>query len=208
MDHVRVREGYRTWHGASHLDDARQAPVNYTHFDGYKQGPTTDSPFAPGERIPGLNVGGWYDAGDFDLRTQTQTRVIMDLAMAKEDFGVVRTIRRWTKRHAWCKCGNRTGFRISCSKCNMECCYCWPSITRSATRFRASSNRLWTNTPTWVMLLRKLMVKSMWSAWERLKATACIQDWPMIVGHSPRIRPRSATTRLGTRCGEPRVARV
>lgn len=88
MDHVKVREGYRIWHGASHLDDARQAPVNYTHFDGYKQGPTTDSPFAPGQHIPGINVGGWYDAGDFDLRTQTQTRVIMDLALAKEQFGV------------------------------------------------------------------------------------------------------------------------
>jgi len=88
MDHVKVREGYRTWHGASHLDDARQAPTNYTHFDGYKQGPTTDSPFSPGQHIPGLNVGGWYDAGDFDLRTQTQTRVILDLVHAKEDFGV------------------------------------------------------------------------------------------------------------------------
>jgi len=88
MDHVKVREGYRVWHGASHLDDARQAPVNYTHFDGYKQGPTTDSPFSPGQHIPGLNVGGWYDAGDFDLRTQTQTRVIMDLVTAMEDFGV------------------------------------------------------------------------------------------------------------------------
>jgi hypothetical protein len=88
MDHIKVREGYRTWHGASHLDDARQAPVNYTHFDGYKQGPTTDSPFSPGQHIPGLNVGGWYDAGDFDLRTQTQTRVILDLVHAKEDFGV------------------------------------------------------------------------------------------------------------------------
>ena len=88
MDHVRVREGYRTWHGASHLDDARQAPVNYTHFDGYKQGPTTDSPFSPGQHIPGLNVGGWCDAGDFDLRTQTQTRVILDLVTAQEEFGV------------------------------------------------------------------------------------------------------------------------
>jgi endoglucanase len=88
MDHIKVREGYRTWHGASHLDDARQAPVNYTHFDGYKQGPTTDSPFSPGQHIPGLNVGGWYDAGDFDLRTQTQTRVILDLVHAKEDFGI------------------------------------------------------------------------------------------------------------------------
>ncbi len=38
MDHVKVREGYRIWHGASHLDDARQAPVNYTHFDGYSMG--------------------------------------------------------------------------------------------------------------------------------------------------------------------------
>ncbi len=87
MDHVKVREGYRIWHGTSHLDDARQAPVNYTHFDGYKQGPTTDSPFSPGEHIPGLNVGGWYDAGDFDLRTQTQTRVITDLVFAREKFG-------------------------------------------------------------------------------------------------------------------------
>jgi hypothetical protein len=88
MDHVKVREGYRIWHGASHLDDARQAPVNYTHFDGYSQGPSTDSPFAPGEHIPGLNVGGWYDAGDFDIRTQTQASVITDLTLAWESFGI------------------------------------------------------------------------------------------------------------------------
>ena len=88
MDHLKVREGYRIWHGASHLDDARQAPVNYTHFDGYAQGPSTDSPFAPGEHIPGLNVGGWYDAGDFDIRTQTQANVITDLTLARESFGI------------------------------------------------------------------------------------------------------------------------
>ncbi|MGB7494509.1 MAG: glycoside hydrolase family 9 protein [Candidatus Acidiferrum sp.] len=88
MDHVKVREGYRIWHGASHLDDARQAPVNYTHFDGYSQGPNTDSPFAPGQHIPGFNVGGWFDAGDFDLRTQTHSRVIMDLVLARENFGL------------------------------------------------------------------------------------------------------------------------
>ncbi|MGO9097169.1 MAG: glycoside hydrolase family 9 protein [Bryobacteraceae bacterium] len=88
MDHVSVREGYRVWHGASHLDDARQAPLNHTHFDGYAQGPTTDSPFQPGEHIPGLNQGGWFDAGDFDIRTQTQDEVILDLVLAIEEFHV------------------------------------------------------------------------------------------------------------------------
>jgi endoglucanase len=87
MDHMAVREGYRVWHGPSHLDDARQAPVNTTHFDGYAQGPTTDSPYAPGEHIPGLDRGGWYDAGDFDIRTQTQAEVVIDLAIAVECFG-------------------------------------------------------------------------------------------------------------------------
>ena len=87
MDHVKVREGYRIWHGVSHLDDARQAPVNYTHFDGYSMGSSTDTRLAPGEHIPGINVGGWFDAGDFDLRTQTQARVITDLTLAKEVFG-------------------------------------------------------------------------------------------------------------------------
>ena len=88
MDHVRVREGYRIWHDASHLDDARQAPVDHTHFDGYAQGPTTDTRFKPGEHIPGLDRGGWYDAGDFDLRTPTLTQVITDLVLAIEVFGV------------------------------------------------------------------------------------------------------------------------
>jgi endoglucanase len=86
MDHVAVRENYRVWHGVSHMDDARQAPVNYTHFDGYSMGATSDSPFAAGEHIPGLNRGGWYDAGDYDIRTQTQAHVITDLALAWEVF--------------------------------------------------------------------------------------------------------------------------
>jgi len=53
MDHLLVNEAYRVWHGASHLDDALQAPVDHQHFDLYAQGPTTDSPFQPGEHIPG-----------------------------------------------------------------------------------------------------------------------------------------------------------
>jgi endoglucanase len=86
MDHIKVREAYRVWHGVSHMDDARQAPVNYTHFDGYSMGASSESPFAAGEHIPGLNIGGWYDAGDYDIRTQTQAEVITDLVISREAF--------------------------------------------------------------------------------------------------------------------------
>lgn len=90
MDHVLVNEAYRVWHGDSHRDDARQAPLNHEHIDLYRQGPTTDTPFKPGEHIPGLAVGGWLDAGDFDIRTQTQYQVIRQLVDAWETFGIDR----------------------------------------------------------------------------------------------------------------------
>jgi hypothetical protein len=90
MDHMFVREAYRVWHGASHLDDALQAPVNHEHFDLYAQGPTTDTPYQPGEHIPGLNVGGWFDAGDFDIRTQTQYATLLDLVQTWEAFRIER----------------------------------------------------------------------------------------------------------------------
>ncbi len=86
MDHVSVREGYRLWHGISHLDDARQAPPNTQHFDGAWMGANTDSPFQPGQHIPGLNVGAWYDAGDYDIRAESQYAVIEDLALAYKEF--------------------------------------------------------------------------------------------------------------------------
>ena len=86
MDHMFVNECYRVWHGRAHLDDALQAPVNHEHFDLYAQGPSTDSPYKPGEHIPGLNVGGWFDAGDFDIRTQTQYHVVSNLVQVWEGF--------------------------------------------------------------------------------------------------------------------------
>jgi hypothetical protein len=86
MDHMRVVEAYRVWHGDSHRDDARQAPVNHEHFDLYAQGPTTDTDYKPGEHIPGLNVGGWLDAGDYDIRTQTQYAIVRTLVHGWEDF--------------------------------------------------------------------------------------------------------------------------
>ena len=90
MDHMFVNEAYRVWHGAAHMDDALQAPVNHEHFDLYAQGPTTDTKYKPGEHIPGLNIGGWFDAGDYDIRTQTQYSVVSNLVQVWEDFGIKR----------------------------------------------------------------------------------------------------------------------
>ena len=88
MDHVSVREGYRVWHGASHLDDGRLAPVVGEQFDGWNQATATDGKYKGGDRIPGMNVGGWYDAGDFDLEEPAQLSVIQSLALAYREFNL------------------------------------------------------------------------------------------------------------------------
>lgn len=90
MDHVLVNEAYRVWHGASHLDDALQAPVNHEHFDLYAQGPATETAYKPGQHIPGLNIGGWFDAGDYDIRTQSQYSTVANLVNIWESFGLTR----------------------------------------------------------------------------------------------------------------------
>ena len=86
MDHVSVREGYRIWHGASHLDDGRMAPVVGEQFDGWNQATATDGEYKGGDHIPGMNVGGWYDAGDYDLEEPAQLNVIQSLALAYRAF--------------------------------------------------------------------------------------------------------------------------
>jgi len=88
MDHVSVREGYRVWHGASHLDDGRMAPVVGEQFDGWNQATATDGKYKGGDHIPGMNVGGWYDAGDFDLEEPAQLSVIQSLALAYREFNL------------------------------------------------------------------------------------------------------------------------
>ena len=84
MCHMRVNEKYRVWHDACHLDDARMAlPEN--GIDGYNQEPGL-SPFAPLAPVPGVAVGGWHDAGDLDLRIESQAGESYILAMAYEQF--------------------------------------------------------------------------------------------------------------------------
>jgi endoglucanase len=86
MCHMRINEGYRVWHGLCHMDDALMAPIDTNHFDGYKQGHSTLTKFKPLDQVPGLNRGGWHDAGDYDLRVESQAGEVWILSQAYELF--------------------------------------------------------------------------------------------------------------------------
>ncbi|GAA0532590.1 hypothetical protein FHS83_002815 [Rhizomicrobium palustre] len=88
MCHMLVREGYRVWHGLDHQDDALMAPVNHMHFDGYAQGPSTLTSFKPWQHVPGLDEGGWHDAGDYDLRVESQMGTVWALSKMVTEFGL------------------------------------------------------------------------------------------------------------------------
>jgi endoglucanase len=90
MDHMLVREAYRIWHGAPFLDDALQAPINIRHFDGYWMDSTTHTKYKPLEHIPGLDVGGWFDAGDFDIETWHHCSTILSFVDSWENFDLGR----------------------------------------------------------------------------------------------------------------------
>ncbi|MCQ2214268.1 MAG: glycoside hydrolase family 9 protein [Bacteroidaceae bacterium] len=84
MCHMRVNDKYHVWHDRCHMDDARMAPAG-NHFDGYDQRPGI-SPFKAGDCVPGVNLGGWHDAGDFDLRIESQAGECYILSLAYEAF--------------------------------------------------------------------------------------------------------------------------
>ncbi|MDO5442134.1 MAG: cellulase N-terminal Ig-like domain-containing protein, partial [Bacteroidia bacterium] len=87
MDHMEVKEGYRTWHGRSNMDDALQAPPGYSCMDGYSQPEETFTKYKALEHIPGLSVGAWYDAGDFDIQSGTVIGLTQQFAFLWETFG-------------------------------------------------------------------------------------------------------------------------
>lgn len=88
MCHMRINEKYRVWHGLCHLDDALMAPVDTNHFDGYVQGPSTLTEYESFQPVAQLNRGGWHDAGDYDLRVESQIGTIWMLALMIEEFGL------------------------------------------------------------------------------------------------------------------------
>jgi len=87
MCHVRVEQGSRVWHDWCHLEDALMAPTNHKHFDGYFQGPETFVDFKHPDHVPHIDKGGWHDAGDYDLRIESQATTTLRLAQMYELFG-------------------------------------------------------------------------------------------------------------------------
>ena len=71
MCHMRVTEKYRVWHDMCHMDDAQMA-TEFNLFDGYDQ-KAGNWKHKAGEQVEGVNLGGWHDAGDFDLRVESQS---------------------------------------------------------------------------------------------------------------------------------------
>ncbi|MBN1822273.1 MAG: glycoside hydrolase family 9 protein [Prolixibacteraceae bacterium] len=90
MNHMFVNEAYRVWHGEPFKESYLQAPPNTDHFDLHRQGPTTDTRFKALETIPGLNVGGFFDAGDFDIETGSNIGVVQNLVQTWEYFKPLR----------------------------------------------------------------------------------------------------------------------
>ena len=85
MSHMYVTEGYRTWHGEPFKEGYLQAPES-DHFDLHSQGAATDTKYKPYELIPGLNVGGFFDAGDFDIETGSNINVVQNFIRTWELF--------------------------------------------------------------------------------------------------------------------------
>lgn len=86
MCHMRINDRVKVWHGLCHDDDALMAPTDHVHFDGYRQGSSTLTKYKPFDPVPGLNVGGWHDAGDYDLRVESQANTTRMLAFTWELF--------------------------------------------------------------------------------------------------------------------------
>jgi len=88
MCHMEVRDRIRLWHKACHLDDARRAPDGETNWLKYYQDTTQEYSHDGLEHIPGLNQGGWHDAGDFQMPAASNTNAVYDLCLSYEEFGI------------------------------------------------------------------------------------------------------------------------
>ena len=89
MNHMYVNEAYRVWHGEPFKMVIFRL-TKYRSLRPSRPGPTTDTKYKALELIPGLNVGGFFDAGDFDIETGSNISVVQNFVQTWEYFKPLR----------------------------------------------------------------------------------------------------------------------
>ena len=96
MDHMTVRDRYRIWNNDAFRDDALQAPMGVGYFDGFSTAGTDyanagtqlcPSGYKAYEHIPGLAVGGFRQAGESGVNTNSVSTLVSDLALTYQLYG-------------------------------------------------------------------------------------------------------------------------
>jgi hypothetical protein len=80
-----------TGHPACHMDDAARVPAQFHGPDGFRSWEAEGTPYEAGEHVP-CALGGWHDAGDYDINTHANGFVTWTLALAYEEFGLERDV--------------------------------------------------------------------------------------------------------------------
>jgi hypothetical protein len=73
---------------AAFLDDAVRVPANFAGIDSFKSYGCEGSGLNEGEHHP-CGIGGWFDAGDYDLNINAQGFSVLMLSLAFEEFRIM-----------------------------------------------------------------------------------------------------------------------
>ena len=76
---------------ACHLDDGQRVAADRPDVDGFRSYECAGTPFKAGDYIP-CGLGGWHDAGDYDVNVPVQSFVTWKLALAYEEFHLDRDV--------------------------------------------------------------------------------------------------------------------
>ena len=80
-----------TGHPECHRDDGARVAANHGGPDGFVSYEVEGTPYSAGEHVE-CALGGWHDAGDYDLNVPAQAYVTWMLALAYEEFGLDRDV--------------------------------------------------------------------------------------------------------------------
>ncbi|KPK66070.1 MAG: hypothetical protein AMK73_01085 [Planctomycetes bacterium SM23_32] len=87
---VELGEGI-TGHPPCHMDDAARVAAHFRGPDGFVSYEAEGTPYEAGEQVA-CALGGWHDAGDYDVNVHANAFTTWTLALAYEEFGIERDV--------------------------------------------------------------------------------------------------------------------